>query len=592
MLVEEGKEGLFRYSPELTLADPAHPEWFAPDDGVMVLVTAGRSLRGDRMTYKRVYDSEINVRWFGAKGDGVTDDSRAIQAAVDYARSKGKIDRQLPLFAGGGGFYRPTVLIPEGNYKIENTIDITNASGVIIKGVGGRYINTSLVGATTGAIFDFTGSSMSGCENLMFGSYLGYTNVSSIGVLFALGPDAVGGLNCSIRNCYFQMADNPSANNNMGTIGIVNCRSEEFAVTDCVIRANIGAVFSYRSSLADVGYGFTIQSAYTTLASGNGSMGVVNFSGQNSIQNYGIAQPALVLNGTNSFLFHGYLARLSTSGSGTNEAAILLGGPATYNATINATVESFSQLMRVRSSLLNSTINCVLANQTNASSAFPAGTTRHPVIDVTGAGQLQGCKINVTFGNGLLEMDGRYLLYDGATNVNATTYILNDEISCSLWMVNNYFLSANLLSKAENTSFKTAYPFEKKSLAMNAVINSQNFSTSGWTTSAYNQIVPIGALSSGTIYVMKVIWAKPGVDQIVQSYVFPMSSTYYNSNPGAPIPPLLTPNTITFNNAGRSINIRYKAPTGTGQSSYGLEATINNADMDGGTLTITVLPLL
>ncbi len=35
--------------------------------------------------WERIYDSEINVKWFGAKGDGVNNDTLLIQAAVDYA---------------------------------------------------------------------------------------------------------------------------------------------------------------------------------------------------------------------------------------------------------------------------------------------------------------------------------------------------------------------------------------------------------------------------------------------------------------------------------------------------------------------------
>lgn len=39
-------------------------------------VTTGR--------WKRIYDNEVNVKWFGAKGDGIADDTTFIQKCVDY----------------------------------------------------------------------------------------------------------------------------------------------------------------------------------------------------------------------------------------------------------------------------------------------------------------------------------------------------------------------------------------------------------------------------------------------------------------------------------------------------------------------------
>ena len=48
----------------------------------------------------RAYSGAVNVRWFGAKGDGTTDDTAAIQAALDLVYS-----------AGGG-----TVFFPLGQY--------------------------------------------------------------------------------------------------------------------------------------------------------------------------------------------------------------------------------------------------------------------------------------------------------------------------------------------------------------------------------------------------------------------------------------------------------------------------------------------
>ena len=44
-------------------------------------------IKKSNIFYKRVYDGKINVKWFGAKGDGVIDDSKAIQAALNYGES-------------------------------------------------------------------------------------------------------------------------------------------------------------------------------------------------------------------------------------------------------------------------------------------------------------------------------------------------------------------------------------------------------------------------------------------------------------------------------------------------------------------------
>lgn len=55
---------------------------------------------------RRLNDAWVNVRDFGAKGDNIQDDTSAIQAAIDYAFSVGKV----------------TVYLPAGNYKTSNTI--------------------------------------------------------------------------------------------------------------------------------------------------------------------------------------------------------------------------------------------------------------------------------------------------------------------------------------------------------------------------------------------------------------------------------------------------------------------------------------
>lgn len=64
----------------------------------------------------------VDVRAYGAVGDGATDDTAAIQAAIDYAKTTNR-----------------NVLLPGGIYRITDTLTITgtDARGFVFRGVGG-----------------------------------------------------------------------------------------------------------------------------------------------------------------------------------------------------------------------------------------------------------------------------------------------------------------------------------------------------------------------------------------------------------------------------------------------------------------------
>ena len=97
-----------------------------PEDGGTVIAPEGVKIG----RYVRVRESHyVNVKWFGAKGDGNADDTAAIQAAI----------YELPETGG-------TVTVPGGTYVISETIRIGEGDGV----TPSRKNGIKLVGNGTG----------------------------------------------------------------------------------------------------------------------------------------------------------------------------------------------------------------------------------------------------------------------------------------------------------------------------------------------------------------------------------------------------------------------------------------------------------
>ena len=80
------------------------------DNGITLLPTGGNG----SAKFVRDFTGAVNVRWFGAQGDGVNDDTAAIQAAIDFANSES---------SGGGinvnpGIYVVSTLTLKSNVSI------------------------------------------------------------------------------------------------------------------------------------------------------------------------------------------------------------------------------------------------------------------------------------------------------------------------------------------------------------------------------------------------------------------------------------------------------------------------------------------
>ena len=84
----DGGGGTFTWVP-----NPLPPTPPPADDGGIIIVSTALSSSG---YFKRLYSGPINVRWFGAKGDGVTNDTAAVHAA-----------RDSEAFANNGTIYFP-----------------------------------------------------------------------------------------------------------------------------------------------------------------------------------------------------------------------------------------------------------------------------------------------------------------------------------------------------------------------------------------------------------------------------------------------------------------------------------------------------
>lgn len=115
-ITEKGRSGMFQYDPLNTTS---------ADDSSMILKYADRR-------YIRKYDGYLSVKWFGAEGDGVTDDTKAIQKAIDFLNPSSVLVYKFETAPKTGGI----VYLPKGKYRTTKTLWLTN--GVVLKGETGQ----------------------------------------------------------------------------------------------------------------------------------------------------------------------------------------------------------------------------------------------------------------------------------------------------------------------------------------------------------------------------------------------------------------------------------------------------------------------
>lgn len=119
----DGGGGLFRYDPSSSATDNGGTV-IAPNSG------SGRWLRV-------LASGPISVRWFGAKGDGATNDAPPIQAAINYL---------VPSGANYAAYQGGTVFFPKSEYLVNANLKLR--SGIRLQGEGWASVLRGSTGCT------------------------------------------------------------------------------------------------------------------------------------------------------------------------------------------------------------------------------------------------------------------------------------------------------------------------------------------------------------------------------------------------------------------------------------------------------------
>lgn len=171
------------------------------DSGVAALIKSTTSLTTAAL---QVFRTVVSVKAYGAKGDGVTDDTSAIQSAINAVQT-----------SGGRVFF------PPGTYIVSATLNITG-NGTTLRGA-----------SRTGATIKTTG--MAGAVVLQFGN--GITQLQDCGVfdLSITSPAAkTGGAAIDMNNCFRTLVQR--VNTYLQYVGIRVHNSFITSITDCDIR--------------------------------------------------------------------------------------------------------------------------------------------------------------------------------------------------------------------------------------------------------------------------------------------------------------------------------------------------------------------
>ena len=289
----DGGQKMFYFDATATTTD---------DNGVTCIapygLLAGRWLRQSPALAPVI----INVVTFGAKGDGVTNDSAAFQAAINAA------------CAAHGSVYVPAAKV---YYLIGTPLNVTNCDQILIYGDGPfppynriTPVGGSVLAGNTGTgqpIMDAMGTNGLILRDLTFGT-IGMTAPSTYGVLMGDSTrvtNVPGGSSNVLENVTFLMAPTGSSCAVYG----VNCNLTKFL--------NVQTISDYSLFITNAN-DLSVTPPYGTFGPNIQSDGI--YSQGCSLGGYGTQIPLILKNANNSQWNQLYIVNVNGSGSYAGEA--------------------------------------------------------------------------------------------------------------------------------------------------------------------------------------------------------------------------------------------------------------------------------
>lgn len=314
-----------------------------------------RGFSPGEITFAKGSVKEVYPQWWGAKGDGVTDDYIPLQSALDSGCA--------------------TIFLPKGRYRITKPLNITNrAHGLIIIGQGQSEDGSIIVGDTGGVALDASGSRYLHFAN--FAIVSGETNPSTVGILFSRTKE-IGFVEFNnLENIRVHLRSDGKVNNGNGTVGIYNNAAELWRARNIYVMADNPLVFT--------GYNiFNIESPFTKREEGYVSMSECTVDGASTL--HAFLGPALIIeNGDTIEVLNAYLTR---SGEAGFPYAIRVMNFWGINLTYTGHIEGFTRFLYTD-----------VTNLVSCHFKATLYTSGEPLIYLDGKKErpsLQGCEINL-----------------------------------------------------------------------------------------------------------------------------------------------------------------------------------------------------